>query len=239
MDTSSVTEMHAFIIAWTGKHEQALAIGQAIRSRVENLTIVYSDDDPDLTLTATDIALEVVPNAWFWGKKFEHCIHRSNDPITLVIHADTTCEDWSTLVDRARKAFGAIPHLGVYAPLIDYTYWDLGKVELGLLSDRNYSVVAQTDGIVFAMSRNVKERLRLLNYDDNIYGWGIDWAMVSYCYANRMIAIVDKAVKIDHPLGTGYDQQTAKNQEIEFTRQLDFHEQIQFRLLNAYYLSRC
>ena len=224
---------HVFIISWTGKHANSLAITRAIQSRVGKLTIVYSDRDASLVPNFPGDAIRT-PDEWYWGKKFKTCLDACQSDLMLIIHGDATCADWAALIERCKAAFAETERIGVWAPQINYTPFPLSKTRLEKVASTSASIVAQTDGIVFALSADVMARLRALNYDHNKYGWGIGWAALAYTYANKLIAVVDESIQVLHPRERGYDDRAARHQMEDFLGQLTLEERLQFRLLDSY-----
>ena len=97
------------------------------------------------------------------------------------------------------------------------------------------SVVAQTDGICFSLSTPIVSRMRMANYESNIYGWGISWMMVAGAFSRNLFVVVDESVFVEHPVGSGYSHREALAQQAEFLEQLTPQEQIQYRLLNSHF----
>jgi SAM-dependent methyltransferase len=216
--------IHVFIISWTGKHQSSLHIANEIKSLVERTTVIYSDKDPSLVIPENDFETIKVDNSWYWGKKFQACLQRCGADILLIIHADTECQNWQYLIERCRDGFEKHKNMGVYSPEIDYTFWSLDKTATEDIPGESLTKVVQTDGIVFALSKPVWQRLADLEYETNNLGWGIDWAAMAYCYANNLFAAVDRDVKVQHPKSTGYDSREAKALENRFLGQLSINE---------------
>ncbi len=135
---------------------------------------------------------------------------------------------------RVRQAFELNENIGVYAPVVDYSYFDLSRTLIAKMGGSGLSVVALVDGIVFAISRPVADRLKQLKYDDNKYGWGILWAAVAYTYAHGLIAVLDENVTVSHPRSRGYDSAAANQRMIQFLQQLSLEESVHVKLLQAH-----
>ncbi|MGB8365264.1 MAG: hypothetical protein ACLQUZ_19100 [Rhizomicrobium sp.] len=222
--------MHLFIISWEGQHEKAISIAKSIFSATNQISIVYSDPNSDLTL---DVDCQCIrrPNELFWGDKFKACLDVCDSDLMVVIHADCDCEDWSFLVHKCRSAMDQNPIIAVWAPLIDWTQWNIHRTRLYEIRSTSFTVVAQTDAIVFCLSKAAMNRLRRAKFEGNVYGWGIDTMAVAYAYANGMLAVVDKSVRVNHPKSRGYPSEAALAQCNEFLKQLTLNESIQNRLL--------
>lgn len=225
--------IHAFVISWAGKHASSIGIAEAIKNHVSRTTIIYSDPDSELSLPATCETVRV-SNDWFWGGKFKASLDVCESDLMLVIQGDVSCHDWGAATARVRQAFELNENIGVYAPVVDYSYFDLSRTLISKMGGSGLSVVALVDGIVFAISRPVADRLKQLKYDDNKYGWGILWAAVAYTYAHGLIAVLDENVTVSHPRSRGYDSAAANQQMIQFLQQLSLEESVHIKLLQAH-----
>lgn len=228
-----IPSVHVFIISWTGMHENSIEIAQKIKTKTINnrdvkVTIIYSDIDDAITLQCPFDIIKV-SNDWYWGKKFEACLKLCDADILLQIQGDCSCDDWGRLVTQCVDQFTQHSNLGVWAPLVDYTYLDLDKCSLGKLNDECFYVV-NTDGIVFGIPQSTQSRLKKLNYDQNKYGWGIDMASCVYAYTHDMFAIVDSRIQVNHPKSRGYSSEDAEMQMHEFFKQLTINEQAIIKL---------
>lgn len=174
----------------------------------------------------------------FWGRKFKACLDLCESDLMLVIQGDVTCDNWDAAIVKCAKSFGCSDKIGVYAPRVDYAYFDLNKTFIEKFNNSSLSVVALVDGIVFAISRPVVNRLKNLRYEDNKYGWGILWAAVSYAYSNGLVAVLDESVKVLHSESRGYDSAAAHQQLVQFLQQLSFDERVHFKLLQSHIHAR-
>ena len=230
---SSPPPLQVFVVSWTGWHASSLAIATALQPCADKVTLVYSDADDALRLMAPCRTVHT-PDGWFFGRKFRTCLDNCDEGVMLVITGDVFCQDWPGLVGRCRWAFQEYENLGVWAPLIDFTSWPLEKTLIGPVAGTDLSLVVQTDSIVFAMGAEVVSRMKNLNYEENHYGWGIDWAAMACCYARGMFAAVDKGIAVRHPAVTTYDNSACIGQMHDFLQQLDDSERIQYLRLQSH-----
>jgi hypothetical protein len=224
--------VHAFIICWPGQEESARRIADAVQHAVEYLTVIYSNQTETTEKGAGDWVK--VPNEWYYGKKCQECLRLHAGEIMLHITADVATPDWPQLVSRCKSMHAQYENLGVWAPDIDYTDWNLETVRIADLKDSQLVFVAQTDSIVWSLSAPVVKRLQELDYECNNFGWGIDWLAISYATANNLLVLRDLSVKIMHPKGTGYGGSLASRQMYLFLAQMTPQEKVQFTLLHAY-----
>lgn len=219
-----------FVISWAGQHSNAQRIASSLSDAGRHVSIVYSDPDPDYVLDAV-YPVERRSNELFWGDKFSACLERVRDDEPLVvIHADCHCADWQALVSRCETRMSN-PVIGVWSPEIDAVRWSLERQTILPLGD-DLLAVGRTDGIVFALSPGVIARMKQANYDDNVYGRGIETMFVVAAYARGMLAVVDRSVSVTHPIASGYSIEQAHEQMVQFLKQLGPRERVQMRLLN-------
>ena len=220
-----------FIISWTGQHENAAHIARELLDLTSNISIVYSDTDPELEI---DVPCRLIkrPNELYWGDKFKACLDACGDDPMLVIHADCTFVDWKALFRRNIEVVTKFPFVGVWAPKIDWVGW---KIETHTIMPINKDLVAvgRTDGIVFYLSPRIIKRMRHANYSKNVFGRGIEVMFVLAAYMRGMIAVIDKSIEVKHPQASGYSEKEAHVQFTEFLKQLDIREEIQRRLIIA------
>ncbi len=224
--------LHTFIICWPGKEEYAEQISSHLVGGVDPVTVIYSTSDESVR-NGSGTWVQV-PNAWFYGRKFRRAAELSSADITLIIHADVSCTDWKRIVDRCKEIHEIVPSLGVWSPEVNFTPWDTPSVEISRDPENQLSFVTQTDGIVWSVSKPVLERLKELEYEENNLGWGIDWAAISFAYANNLLVARDLSVEVVHPRSTGYGYGDACGQMDRFLAQLSRQEQVACKLLSDF-----
>jgi hypothetical protein len=223
-----------FIISWPGQHDRAAQIAAALTQTPHSVTVVFSDPNPSFSPTLSCRSIRR-PHELFWGDKFKACIDATSADLMMVIHADCDSVSWPELVAKGYNATRSMPNGGMWAPLIEGTPWPLQRTELATLKDSPLSVVAQTDALVFCITRPLVERMRSVSYADNLYGWGIDWMLVAHAYATAQLVVVDRSAIVKHPFqARGYSDEAAQAQMEQFLLQLHLNEFIQYTLLRAH-----
>ena len=222
-----------FIISWKGMHENALLISKDVMKITKNVTIVYSDPDPDLMLDAS-CQLIRRPNELFWEDKFKACLDACGEGPFLVIHADCRCDDWALLVSRCIDANSRFKNIGVWAPKIDSTYWNLSVSGIFKIKDTSLVVSCSTDGIVFYLSPEIIKRMRQLKFGNNLFGWGIDSLFCTASHVMDKLVVIDESVSVFHPQNTGYDEDAARTLGKSFLKQFSRRERLEFELLRTY-----
>ncbi len=228
--------LHAFIICWSGREEAARAIAAAIQAEVEFLTVVYSND---AAVPESGAGIWVrVPNAHFFGRKFEFCLHHFAGDVMLMIQADASCGDWKGLAGACRRRFAGEPLLGIWSPEVDFTPWATDKVQFGKTREGDLAFVANTDAIVWGLAGAVVARMRGLNYEGNNLGWGVELLAMAHAMTNNLLAVRDLSVHVAHPRGTGYDRAEAERQGNAFLEQASTQERLQLMLLVQFFRAR-
>ena len=227
------SDLHVFIISWEGQHENALNIANQLNDIRDMVSIVYSDPDDSFIFKADRKPIKR-PNNLYWGDKFKACLDLCNHDNLLIIHGDCKSNGWIHVVESYDRAIKSINNLGVWAPLVDHTFFDLKKTSIAKFIDTNYEIVCYIEGIVFGFSRAIQNRMKLASYEKNIFGWGIDRMIACSALVNNQLLIVDKSIKIEHPKHKGYDAKSALEMGNLFIRQLSLLEFIQNILINSF-----
>lgn len=225
--------IHVFIISWIGQHENAAHIARQIKPHFENVTIVFSDPDVGVQ---PDASLNQIrrPSELYWSDKFETCLKHCQSELLLVIHADCKMDDWSALCQRCQSIMSNNGAIAVWSPRIDGTYFDLTKTKIASIPNSRLSIAAQTDGMVFAITRPLIARMLQADYQENLYGWGINWMICCSAFSMNRVVVVDEAFTVFHPVSTSYNSQEAKRMMHEFLKQLSTTETVQYLLLSQH-----
>lgn len=220
--------VHVNILAWTGFEEKAKIIEKALIDHADSVSVIYSvpEGGPE------------VPHHWvrvdydcFFGCKFQKAITLHPGGVMLQIQADAHSDNWPELLGRCRQAFTDYPELGVWGPQVDYSMWSLDRVYIDSFEPENSLVsVRQTDGIVWALSEPVIERMRQADYSGNRLGWGIDSLAIAFAFSHNMLVLRDTSLQVHHPKGAGYGADEAAKQLEWFLKQFSAQERIQMKI---------
>lgn len=221
-----------FIISWIGQHENAVNIANELEKEIDNksIYIVYSDPNENYILNSSYNLLKRSNNL-FWEDKFKTCLDNSKSDLMYVIHADCKSDDWISQIKRCQEIMSEDQKIGVWSPIIDYTDWHYSITTILELEEKSLNIVAQTDGIVFCINEFIQNRMRELNYQNNIYGWGINQFINAICFSKNFYSVVDKTQFIEHPKSRGYSSETASKGMKIFLKQMSIEEKIQHTLL--------
>lgn len=227
--------MRGIVISWKGQHQSALGIYRALCETIPDCRIIWSDPG-DAIPFPDDVAHLRRPDDLFWGDKF-HAAIASGDPDDLLFaHADCQCGNWISLVQKCRDACGQNKQIAVWAPLVLGTSMPLVRTAIEDVDPPGLKRVAQTDGLVFALRRDIVERMLELDYSKNLYGWGIDWMFNAVAGARGSYAAVDPSVLVRHKVGQGYPEEPAAKQMQQFLTQMTPQETKAYTRLSKHLL---
>lgn len=225
--------MQIFIISWAGQHSNAIHIANQIEKLTNKISIVYSDPDPNFSFPSKFRFLKR-PNHLYWEDKFKSCLDNCNDDNMLVIHADCSCDHWVNMVEKCLHANSSKLNIGVWAPEIKGSQYTLKTTGMGIINSTNLQLTCLTDGIVFSLSNSIMQRMRKLDYGENIYGWGLDRLFCITAHLVGKLVVIDTSVSVTHPNIRGYDSKAAIEGMGKFLCKLNHNEIIIFKLIDSY-----
>lgn len=218
--------LHAFVLCWPGKEPGAHQIAHAIAPHVDDLTVLYKNDTGRTEQGAGQ--WKKIPSDWFYGRQFKETLDLNRGDIMLHIQADAGFHDWPSIIRKCRDSFKRFPNVGVWAPNVYHTIWTPAITAICPLPGHDILAVTMTDGIVWALSSPVINRMKMLDYGMNNFGWGVSEAACAFAFTNNMLVLMDVSVKVDHPEGSGYCKAGALEGAKTFLRQLSPAELVQF-----------
>jgi hypothetical protein len=230
--------LQIFIVSWRGQHDSAARIATELGAESDQVVVVFSDPDPTFAFRAPIRAIRRSDDG-FWGDKFSACLEHFNADLMLVIHADCHASDWIELLRKCRGAFASHRVLGAWSPNVEGTPYELKYIAIAPIDGGSLTIVAHVDALVFALSRQVVDRMKAARYQGNVYGWGIAKLFVTYCFSHNLLVAVDRSLTVRHVLGRGYQSDAARAQFLAFMKtQFTAQELIQDRLLEAHLRSK-
>lgn len=226
--------MKIFIISWKGQHKKASQIAQSILNSGNSVTIVFSDPDQNFTFNNSFNVIRR-PNDLFWADKFKSCLDAAGNEGILIIHADCDCDDWMLLISRCNDSVQKFKDIAVWAPEVDGTLCSLNVSGIYKIKESTLVLSALIDGIIFYISPFIVNRMLQVNYDSNIYGWGIDRLFCSSAHVSKKLVVIDTSVKVSHNDAVrGYDSKLAFTDSVNFSNQFSFSELVEDKLLRTY-----
>lgn len=229
----SLSETEVYIISWPRPNveQNAAHIAGVLAGQSRQVNVIYSTAD-ESSRSGPGNWIQV-SDAKYYGLKFKEILQHSSGRRFLQIHADALHDDWPGILKRFDDHCDANRFAGVWAPDVNHTVWETPEVMIAKSNDA-MAFVAQTDCTVWGLTQQVITRLKQFNYAENNFGWGIDWAAISYCYVNNLTVVRDLSSVVVHPRGSSYPNHQAGMQQNAFLRQLTAQEKLAYRLLTTF-----
>ena len=223
---AAVTTLEIHVIAWPGQEDSATLITQELRDSGYEATVLFALSGAGHPEVPKDW---VVVNGFGYGKIFERSLEISESDVLLHVHADCSAPSWIEVAKRCQGLFSSNANLGVWSPIVDWSSWNLSRTKVGEGPVPETHSVTTVDGIVWAMSSPVMDKLRTLTYSANPRGWGIDLAASAIAHNLGLAVVMDEAILVNHPRGSGYDHGEAGRESEDFVQQLQSDELVLYR----------
>jgi hypothetical protein len=152
----------------------------------------------------------------------------------MIITSDVTIHDVRKLINNA-KAFFKSEKAAIYAPNVNYTFWNYDMSSLPDYS-RDIKVVPNTDGMCWMLTSDAAFAVGNVDNEVNKIGFGIDLLAAMFATREGKIVGRDYSITVTHPQTRSYDSTEAEKQEFEWIGNLGYiREYIQYR--NHYSMS--
>ena len=216
--------IHAFVFNWKNKTKNALKLEEFYNKIFDKVTVINSSEDytPSHWVNLGDSA--------YFGDQFSKALEMfdcNNYDLLFHIQADVDDpkNDWGSIMNSAKRYY-KMYNYAVYAPNIDYTFWNKEMAKLDNfdgLYDANIDVVTTTDCSCWFVSNvmisNFKKKY-LDIFKKNKLGWGACSIICIEGFMHKMPVLRDNNFKLNHPKGTFYDSKDAMIKMKEFTSQI-------------------
>lgn len=215
--------INIILICWPGVEENVEHIASEITGAGWSVTVIYSESNDDNKLMPKGPGTWIkTPDSWYYGSKLNFILNNFSAEVLLQIHGDVHCLAWPNLVSHCLESFDKIPHLKIWSPNVEGTFWTSDRVSLSefVCDDRHYLNITNTDTMVWGLSRDTQDFLKSTSLTKNNLGWGVDWAACAYAYYHRSKVLRDLSITVNHPLKTGYNIQSALFQESRYLSEL-------------------
>lgn len=227
-----MTVVQAYIDSWNGRHQEARVIADAL-SKECFVTVVHTEPDEHSWPQRGPARWLAVPDDHYFGLKLKRALDEFSGDVFMHVMTDVTCEDWPALVRRCRQVFEQIPELGIWTPQVTgrESPWDFAKTTLHAWPEMGLYLTTQTDQLVWAMHRDVANRMRQLDFSKTNLGWGCDLAAATYCHTHHRLVAQDMNVAIFHDHGTRYSWDKAGEEMWAFLAQLSMPEKMSYEMV--------
>jgi GT2 family glycosyltransferase len=186
--------------------DAALALGRAFGAAAEVVLIDSGSRLSRQQARGFDLALPNVYYAGLLNAAVALAAARGAAHLYLVC-SDVLFPDCALAVRRAEAALDD-PHIGVYAPSARGS----PHVRMRRRPGGRLRPVAFVDGFAFAARRELLERLCPIDTRLNALGYGLDVQLGYLAMRHGLASVVDDALTVEHPVGSGYSRDQARDQ---------------------------
>lgn len=198
-------KIQACVFNWAGQEQSAKALEQQLR---ELCPVEVVNTDP--TVESRHPSWHHLGSDAYFTALWNRALDLFDADVLLNVQADASFTRFGEMLERCR--FAMREHgCGVYAPNVDYTPWTYRRGRLKAI-DADLFEVGQTDGICWAIARDVLQRTPRLDPKINKFGWGIDWVTIAAARQLGKKVVRDYRFTVAHPHKTGYDKEKAQRQ---------------------------
>jgi len=202
-----------FIFNWNNQFEKVSKIEADLLTIFDKVNVINSDDNK------TKDGWTNIGNESYFTKQFLTAIHMFDGDVFFHIQGDIEFNRWNELVESAKKYYDKY-RWGIYAPNVDYTWYDSNNADIKAIEFTDYSnlkMVSNPDCTVWFIHKDIVNQLKNNPFDlsFNKMGWGLDLILCANSYAQKRPVIRDYNYKVIHPRGTGYYQEEAAKEMME------------------------
>lgn len=200
-------KIQTFIFNWRGQYEKTKTkISQLAQIGVEPI-IINSDE------LYQEYGWHNLGEEAYFTAQFLKAIELFDGDVLFHIQADASYDKWYDIY-RSAEMYHKRYNWGIYAPNVDYTFYESGRVDLDMfkLNEENLKVVSNTDCTCWMIHKDVIEEAKKRNIDFAPYkmGWSFDIIYTALSFMMKRPVLRDYRFTIEHPMGTNYSKQQAE-----------------------------
>ena len=227
----SEISIHVGVISWEGHHDAALHIAYELADHVDKITVVYSNSAGE-TESGEGEWIQV-DNANFAGPKFKTLVDRVSEDVFFLIAADAATDHWADVVHSCKAAFAEPNGIGFWSPEVRISPYTPDIVVLSKVGSKQIDCI-NLDTIVCAMSKNVYQHVRTYPFENNNFGWGIDYAASAAAMLNGLRIVMDCNIVVSHPPSRGYNDDNAQQQLDQMLMEIPPADRVIIKLIETY-----
>lgn len=151
-------------------------------------------------------------DSYYFTKQFNHAIQDFNGDFYFHIQGDVTTDvDFNQIEEYMIEVYEQ-SNFGVYAPNVDWTFWDQKSIIANTSID-HLKIVRTTDCSFWCIHKDIIEEYK--KYIDimekhNKFGWSVDLLICSISYLKNRKVLRDYRYTVNHPKGTAYNTRDAE-----------------------------
>ena len=202
-DSKIDPQIDAFIFNWRGQLEKTLKTESELCKIFNKVTVINSDDNNKF-----DHWINIGEDAYF-GAQFLKALELFSGDIFFHVQADVTYDNWPSIIESAKLYYKKYNY-GIYAPNVDYTYWDSAKVDIDCFKktdNEKLKIVSMTDCSCWFINKKIINEYKLKyshNFKKNKYGFGADLISCAISFKKNMPVLRDYQYTVSHPKLTNY-----------------------------------
>jgi len=209
-----------FIFNWRGQYDKTIEKVNQLREIGVDPIVINSDEEHNNS-DWHNIGEDSYFTAQFM-KALEVFKEKQGD-VLFHIQGDATYDNWKQLYADAEKHFETY-EWGIYAPNVDYTWYDSSRVDLRFnIDEPNLKMVADTDCTCWFIHKDIINMADEKGIDFAPYkmGWSFDIIYSALSFLNQRPVLRDYSHTIDHPPGTNYNKEQGEKEMAELYESLE------------------
>lgn len=202
-------KIQTFIFNWRGQYEKTKEKEAQFKAIGVKPIIINSDDNH------REEGWHNIGEESYFTAQYLKAVELFDGDALFHIQADASYNDWAPIYEAAKK-FHEKYNWGIYAPNVDYTWYDSSRADLKEFEfdEDHLKMVMNTDCTCWMVHKDIIEEAKNRGVDFSPYkmGWSFDIIYTALSFMKRRPVIRDYNFTIDHPMGTNYNKDVAEKE---------------------------
>jgi hypothetical protein len=200
-----------FIFCWKNHFENVVTLEKQLLNFCD-VVVINADENNKLNHWIN------VGDSYYFSDKFRKSLDlfdMNKYDYFFHIQGDVEFNDWGGLLKRS-KEFKEKYNWGVYAPNVDYTFYNNERTDVFSL-EKDLYIVANTDNTCWIITKDIIQEMKtnLILMKDNNFGWGFDLLICAFAHLKHRPVIRDYRFTVNHPASTGYKKHEAEQEMVD------------------------
>ena len=196
-------DCQAFIFNWHRVSANAKVLQKQFSDMGIDTYVINSDESENDNGLANWVN---IGESGYMVQQYGKAIECFNKTYFLEMFADIYDVEAELILKRAWYTFNKY-NCGIYAPNVDYNFWNFDREKIPKLEENLYEV-KNPESLLSFIHKDVLQGV-YLNTDKYTIGWGIDFLVCVRAYLEQKLVIRDYITTIRHPKGSTYDNKKA------------------------------
>jgi len=204
--------IQTFIFNWVNQYEKTILKEKQLREIGVTPIVINSDD------THKHDHWHNIGEDSYFTAQYLKAIELFTGDVLFHIQADASYDNWTQLYKDAEKYFN-IYEWGIYAPNVDYTFYDSARVDLQFdIEELNLKIVSNPDCTCWFVHKDIINEAinRGIDFAPYKMGWSFDIIYTALSFIKQRPVIRDYQHTVDHPPGTNYNKDQAEKEMHSF-----------------------